>query len=144
MAQPSSGDENGVNGICLLAGALLAVFPWPGFTLSWTHSIEKTEWQEDYRVEDRYLQLVEARIETSGAGMEIPEGAVRLGKYYRYKPALPPLERLRLARSVYAGDYRICVDGACRPIDALLKNVAPEATLEIYPCHAQIKDLTRP
>ncbi|MCB1637494.1 MAG: DUF1850 domain-containing protein, partial [Thiothrix sp.] len=40
------------------------------FTLSWTHSVEKTGWQEDWQVSKAGLQLLQARVKGSGAGME--------------------------------------------------------------------------
>ena len=51
-------------GLCLFAlgGALLASLPGTQFTLSWTHSIEKTEWREAWTVEAGRLRPTEARI----------------------------------------------------------------------------------
>lgn len=40
------------------------------FRLSWVHSVEKTEWRENWRVQAQGLVLVEARVRGSGAGME--------------------------------------------------------------------------
>jgi hypothetical protein len=42
------------------------------FTLVWTHSIEKVDWQEDWHVTPDGLELVQARVKGSGAGMEPP------------------------------------------------------------------------
>ncbi|NUB17164.1 DUF1850 domain-containing protein, partial [Azospirillum brasilense] len=63
--------------LCLsaLGGAVLAVLPGPAFTLSWTHSVEKTEWREEWRIENGRLALTEARVKGSGAGVESPAGA---------------------------------------------------------------------
>jgi len=45
------------------------------FTLVWTHSIEKIDWQEDWRITPQGLELVQARVKGSGAGMEPPPEA---------------------------------------------------------------------
>jgi hypothetical protein len=66
--------------VCLAAAALAISLPLQAFTLNWTHSIEKILWEEDYQVvqttSGARLQLTEARIRGSGAGMEPPPDAV--------------------------------------------------------------------
>jgi len=34
--------------LCILSGLKLSTFALSFFTLSWTHSVEKIEWQEDW------------------------------------------------------------------------------------------------
>jgi hypothetical protein len=106
--------------LCLAAaGFATARLPLPEgrFTLEWTHSIEKIRWQEDYLVAGGWLYLDQARVRGTGAGMEVPEGARLERGVYRYRPKLRWFRELRLARSGYAADYRLCVDGAaCRPM----------------------------
>jgi hypothetical protein len=46
------------------------------FTLVWTHSVERTEWRESWRVTPAGLVLTEARVKGSGAGMEPATDAV--------------------------------------------------------------------
>src|SRR5437016_8313717 len=103
-----------VTGICLSAGALHAFIATTQFTLAWNHSIEKTRWEEDYRVAGNRLELTEARIHGSGAGMEPAIGAVLREGAWHYRPALPPQASLNLARSGFARDYEICIAGSCR------------------------------
>jgi hypothetical protein len=105
-----------VLGICLGAGALHAFIATTQFTLAWTHSIEKIRWEEDYRVVGGNLDLTEARVRGSGAGMEPPAGAVLRDGAWHYRPALPPQAALHLARSTYVQDYEVCVDGVCGPL----------------------------
>ncbi len=126
-------------GACLALAAGLppaAPLPPPGdarvqfvpatrFTLAWTHSIEKTRWEEDYRVRraaagQPQLVLSRARIRGSGAGMEPPAGAVLRRGWYEYAPAAQPQGPLRLTRSPWTADYDWCTDGRCRPLNALL------------------------
>ena len=65
--------------LCILAAGKTTVLAVSAFTLSWTHSVEKTRWEEDWRVTPAGLEIVEARVKGSGAGMEPPEGAVLEG-----------------------------------------------------------------
>ncbi len=60
--------------------AALALF---AFTLVWTHSIEKVDWQEDSRVTPAGLELVQARVKGSGAGMEPPPEARLVDGWFR-------------------------------------------------------------
>lgn len=120
--------------VCLLlAGAVAAALPTEAFTLAWTHSVEKTEWREEWRVEDGRLALVEASVAGSGAGMQPADGARLEGGAWRWRPSVEPLPRLLLANSAYGGDYRLCWDGTCRPLAALLREAVGEP-VEVAPC----------
>jgi hypothetical protein len=123
-----------MSGICLAAGALAATLPLSAFTLAWTHSIEKIRWEEDYRIVDNRLVLEEARIRGSGAGMEPPAGARLEDGVWHYRPKLPPLERLRLSHSPYAGDYEICSVGGCKPLTGIVPNLPEFAVVDISAC----------
>lgn len=118
-------------GICLSLAATPAApplfVPVQQFTLAWTHSIEKTRWEEDYTVgtlpggKSPVLLPGAARIMGSAAGMEPPAGAVlRPGGWYEYQPDTGPLAILRLTRSVYTDDYEWCEKGVCKPLGQLL------------------------
>ena len=99
--------------LCVVAGGKATAMA-AAFTLAWTHSIEKTEWREDWRVTPAGLELVEARVKGSGAGMEPPEGAVLEDGWWVYAPAVPPVPRLVLAASgATVSGWSICTDGGC-------------------------------
>lgn len=121
-------------GLCLAAAGLAASLPLQAFTLSWTHSIEKIRWEEDYRIVGRRLELIEARVRGTGAGMEAPEGSVLRQGIWHYKPALAPLERLRLTRSEYVADYLLCWDGACHPMAEIAGSTQTSQVLELFAC----------
>lgn len=123
-----------MTGLCLAAAALTISLPLQAFTLAWTHSIEKVRWEEDYRITADGLQLAEARIHGSGAGMEPPEGAVLEQGVWRYRPALSVVPRVQLARSGYVPDYELCWGGACRQMREFIgpESAAPEVVL--FPC----------
>ena len=120
--------------LCLVLGAKTVTLPTDHLTLAWTHSIEKSEWQEDYRLVDRRLILTEARIEGTGAGMEPPPDARFEAGWWRYRPKLAPLPELRLTLSAYTADYRLCWDGACRPLRGLFGRNAPDGVVILAAC----------
>jgi len=120
--------------LCLMAGAASAVLAIESFTLSWTHSIEKIRWEEDWRVENRALVIAEARIRGSGAGMEPPAGAVLKNGVWHYRPALPPQTVLRLSHSPHAGGYTLCTAGICAPLADHLPGIDAHALIEIAAC----------
>ncbi len=105
--------------ICIVSATGLLALPTAEVTLAWTHSVERVRWEEDYRAEAGGLRAVESRVQGSGAGMEPADGAVLSGGWWRYRPALPILSELRLARSEFAGDYELCWGGVCRGLSAL-------------------------
>ena len=69
------------------------------FSLSWTHSVEKTQWQEDWAVVDKELVLQRARVKGSGAGMDPGDGSALEAGWWVWNPVLPPVKELNLASS---------------------------------------------
>lgn len=86
------------------------------FTLAWTHSVERVRWEEDWRVTPAGLEIVEARIRGSGAGMEPPDGAVLADGWWRYRPPLAPLPMLVLGDSGVTGAWSLCTLEGCRDL----------------------------
>ena len=114
--------------LCIAAGAAALTLATQSFTLAWTHSVEKTEWREHWEVTAEGLDLTEARIKGSGAGMEPPADAVLKDGWYVYRPDVPPLAALRLAVSGATGEgWRLCADGDCTVLDDLLAGAAAGA-----------------
>ena len=93
--------------LCIIAGAKTTMLALTTFTLSWTHSVEKVQWQEVWRVRAGMLEIIEARVRGSGAGMEPLEGAVLDGGWWRYRPEVAAVPELVLARSGTAGSWTI-------------------------------------
>lgn len=120
--------------LCLAAGALAATLATGAFTLAWTHSIEKVRWEEDWRIVDARLLLVAARIRGTGAGMEMPAGAVLRDGVWHYRPDLPPQARVLLAHSPHAAGYTLCIDGRCRPLADFLPGLPETATISLAAC----------
>jgi hypothetical protein len=119
--------------VCLAAGAALVTLPVSAFVLSWAHSVERTVWREDWRVVADTLVLDEARVPGSGAGMEPPVDARLIDGTWRYRPSLPPLQRLRLAHSEFASDYSLCWSDKCELLATLLDRGRADA-VDIFPC----------
>lgn len=106
-------------GLCILAGAKAATLAVTAFTLAWTHSVEKTEWQEEWRIAPAGLELTEARVKGSGAGIDPPEDAVLEDGWWVYAPKAAPVPRLVLAASgATVSGWSLCADGACRTLGA--------------------------
>lgn len=105
--------------LCVTTAAGVLALAVADFTLSWTHSVERTEWEEHWRVTPAGLTLAEARVRGSGAGMEPPENAQLIDGWWVYTPALPPQSSLALAASgTTGGGWTLCADGACRTLGA--------------------------
>jgi len=118
--------------ICVLAAGKTTAFAAALFTLGWTHSIEKTRWEEEWRVTAAGLELVEARVKGSGAGMEPAEDAVLRDGWWVWRPHLLPQQRLVLAASGVAGaGWTLCAAQTCYEIGA----VAGEPAVVRF-CHA--------
>jgi len=106
--------------LCIAVGARIVAVPAHAFTLEWLHTIEKVRWEEDYLVAGDWLLLTRARIRGSGAGMEPPPDAVREGSVWSYRPADRWRRSVQLARSEIGVDYRLCIEGVCRPLDKFM------------------------
>jgi hypothetical protein len=107
--------------VCLLvAGVIRATLPAEEFTLAWQHSVEKTSWEELYRIDGDHLTLAEARVQGLGAGMEPPPGAVLQAGWWRWQPKREPLAELRLTFSRFTPDYRLCWNRRCEELASVL------------------------
>lgn len=105
--------------VCLVAGTKAMTFAVSVFSLAWTHSVQKTEWREDWAVTPAGLQIKTARVKGSGAGMEPGEGAVLKDGWWEWQPANPPIAELRLAASgATGGGWRFCHAGGCVELGA--------------------------
>ena len=125
----------GADAICLVvAGVIRATVPSAEFTLAWEHSVEKTRWEERYRIEGDRLALIEASVAGNGAGMEPAPGARLANGRWSWQPALPPLPVLRLAASPYARDYDLCWDGHCSRLSSLLGSAIGSGSVELKAC----------
>ena len=105
-----------MTGLCVVLAAGLALMNADEtFQLVWTHSVEKVEWREDWRISDGRLLLEQASVAGSGAGMEPPPQAVFRDGRYVWQPGTV-VEELVLARSDFTRDWRFCVEGGCRAL----------------------------
>ena len=106
--------------VCLAASGKIVALALEAFALVWSHSVEKTEWREHWRVVEGGLVIERAEVEGTGAGMEIPEGAAFDGSAWSYRPDLPPQREVAFADAGRGQDWLICVDSRCREIGSLL------------------------
>lgn len=118
--------------ICLVAGKVVAPLMAGAMTLAWTHSVEKIAWEEDWRATPAGLELMEARVKGSGAGMEPPPNARLVNGSWIWKPNLPLQAEVVMRRSGATADWRICIKGKCQPMEVY---VPPRADpIVMKPC----------
>lgn len=109
------------------AGGMMALLAG-SFSLSWTHSVEKTLWVEHWQVVGNRLALVSAGVEGSGAGIDLPEDAVWKDGRWTYTPSLPPIKELNLAASATTpSGWTLCAEDRCYDL-----GTAPEAAIRIW------------
>jgi hypothetical protein len=119
MAAASARRGGGRLSLCLANAGVVKTLAVAAFTLVWTHSIEKTEWQEDWRVTANQLELVQARVKGSGAGMEPPADARLVGGWFQWQPKRAPMPEVLLGNSGAAGEWQLCSDGNCRTLSEI-------------------------
>ena len=107
--------------LCLASAGALKTLALAAFTLAWTHSVEKTDWQEDWRITARGLELVQARVKGSGAGMEPPPQARLVDGWFQWQPKRAAVPQLVLGNSGAAGEWRICAEGHCRTLSEIFE-----------------------
>lgn len=105
--------------VCIASAGSVLTLLAGSFSLSWTHSVEKTLWIEQWRVEGGRLALTAASVQGSGAGIDLPPDAVWDGDRWTYTPGLAPLAQLHLAASgATASGWQLCAEGACYTLGA--------------------------
>jgi len=107
--------------LCLASAGLAKALSIATFTLVWTHSIEKTDWQEDWRVTPQGLVLTQARVKGFGAGMEPPPEARLVDGWFQWRPDRGPMPQVVLGNSGAAGEWRLCHDGNCRTLSEIFE-----------------------
>ena len=119
--------------VCFIAGGIAKTLQVTAFTLAWTHSVQKTEWQEDWQVLAGGLTLVEARIKSSGAGVDPPADARLVDGWWRWRPAPASHSEVVLAHSGAAGDWRICRNGTCASLHQTFGAATGPVTMRACP-----------
>jgi hypothetical protein len=109
------------------------------FTLAWTHSIEKVDWQEDWRIAATGLQLVQARVKGSGAGMEPPPEARLVDGWFQWQPNREPMREVVLGNSGAAGEWRLCGEGKCRTLSEIFGHAIGADVITMSVCEQRQK-----
>lgn len=116
--------------LCILAAGKTTAMAVSVFTLAWTHSIEKTRWEEDWRLTPAGLELTQARVKGSGAGMEPPADAVLTDGWWVYAPDVKPIPQLALASSgATVSGWSLCAESNCVDLGK-----EPGAAIILEPC----------
>ncbi|WGF88385.1 DUF1850 domain-containing protein [Marinivivus vitaminiproducens] len=117
--------------LCLSASGKTVMLAVQAFGLIWTHSVEKVEWRERWRVEDDGLVIEQAAVKGSGAGMEPADDARREGDWWVWSP-MSRVPRIALGRSGAVADWRLCAPD-CRPLGDVV-HAAPTEPVTLTPC----------
>lgn len=111
--------------LCVATAGTVIALSVSSFTLSWSHSVEHTRWDETWRVAGQGLQVTAARVRGSGAGIDLPPDAVWTEDGWTYTPHVPPLRQLSLAASGQTGGgWQLCAGGACMELGAVASQPA--------------------
>ena len=117
-------------GLCVVAAGKALVIATGIFSLSWTHSVEKTEWGENWLVTGQGLELTQARVKGSGAGMDPGEGARLEDGWWVWSPELPAIPELVLA----ASGETVSAWSLCHPNGCLELGADAQEPVRIRPC----------
>jgi hypothetical protein len=121
--------------LCLASAGLVKTLSIAAFTLVWTHSVEKIDWQEDWRITPRGLELVQARVKGSGAGMEPPPEARLVDGWFQWRPQRAPMPEVVLGNSGAAGEWRLCRNGHCRTLSEIFGHPVDAAVTVMRACN---------
>jgi hypothetical protein len=89
LAQFSSSEKQTESfmSLCVfIAGKVSSCLTGLLFSLSWTHSVEKTQWIEHWAIKENNLVLQEVFVKGSGAGIDPAPNAILDHGWYRWKP----------------------------------------------------------
>lgn len=120
--------------LCMSAGAVSVTLFVHSFTLAWMHSVEKIRWEEQWKIEGNFLQVTEASVRGSGAGMEPPPDALFKEGAWHYTPHVSPLKAVRLSHSPYTKEYELCFDSRCMPLNDFFEDLPETDTIVLEAC----------
>lgn len=120
MAAAAAQCGGGRVSLCVASAGVIKTLAVAVFTLAWTHSIEKTEWQEDWRVTPQGLELITARVKGSGAGMEPAPEARLVDGWFQWPVTRPAQREVLLGNSGLAGEWWLCSEGNCRSLSEIV------------------------
>ena len=115
--------------LCLAGAGIVVRIATAAFTLSWSHTIEHTQWQERWLVRPHALHLETASVQGSGAGMDPGPGAVLNQGSWTWHPRLD-IPELVLRGAKEAGEWTLCTDSGCQPLGAHI----PADPVRLTPC----------
>ena len=119
--------------LCILAAGKTTVIAASVFSLSWMHSVQKSQWLEEWQVTPAGLVLREARIKGSGAGMEPPDGSRLIDGWWVYTPDLAAQKSVTLASSgMTGGGWQLCAVGQCMDLGQ-----TAGAPIKLSPCQQE-------
>lgn len=125
--------------LCFATAGGVKALALSAFTLAWTHSIAKVDWQEDWRVTPAGLELVRARVKGTGPGMEPPPEARLVDRWFQWQPTRAPMQEVVLGNSGAAGEWRLCHVGKCRTLSEIVGHPIGANVTKMSICDEQQK-----
>ena len=118
--------------MCLMVGATMLALTSPDFTLRWTHSVEKIDWVEEWRVTPPTLSLTRVAIKGSGAGMEPADDASLEDGWWVWNPDQTVPELHLAASGATGGGWQLCTTSGCQDL-----GTKPGSPITLKPCPRQ-------
>ena len=119
--------------LCLATAGIVKSVSIAAFMLTFTPATDQGEWQEDWRVTPQGLEILEARAK-GFSEMDVPADSRSIDGWYRWTPRLPILPEIVIANSGFAGNWRLCSDGKCQDISAILGHPPGKVTITTKAC----------
>jgi hypothetical protein len=113
MAAASAQRGGGGLSLCLASAGIVKALSVAAFTLVWTHSIEKVEWQEDLARYHAGIATGAGAGQGSGAWHGAAAGGAAGRRLVSMEPSAAPMTEVVLGNSGAAGEWRLCADGQC-------------------------------
>lgn len=121
---------------CLMITGMMMTLASAGFSLEWTHSVERISWREDWKIRADGLLLIRAAVKGSGAGMEPGPGAQLQDGWWVWSPDLPVQPELLLAASgATPSPWHLCDGVRCVDLGG-----QPGAPVSLRPCPPDVTE----
>ena len=105
--------------LCLASRACVKTLSIAAFTLVWTHSVEKVDWQEDWRITPGGLRTGAGPRQGFRRRHGAAAGGAAVDGWFQWQPRRAPMPEVVLGNSGAAGEWRLCHDGSCRTLSEI-------------------------
>ena len=123
--------------VCLIGGAKVGIVAAELFSVAWVVEATGAEWQRVYAVAPGAIVAGELKARAAGPEAEAPlPGALRDGEWFVWRGARRAYPVVSFGADPGTRDWRVCWDGACRPL-AELTGAPAGRDITAAPCRAE-------